>query len=295
MDDVLDKEFKVYSEDMEAVFAILNLPTEAEKTVKKYLSDHWGEISVRSREAYEGEGPDFPICRRKPLTRLALITYLLAERKYFLESKHIDERIIASTFQDVTLRVKLYYQRFGKVGLSKEDACWHRHIVRSKIFKIGELQFQDFDMIYLDREGIGEDYMEFNPEQKKCLPKGSPVVNIHIQRGAKLDIDSVKNSLEEARAFFREFFPERAFRSFICCSWLLYPDMDGMLPEHSNIRDFRNLFHIIGQAKDPDEAIRDIFGKRYRSKKNYPQNTSLQISALRSFENLGVAFGIIDF
>ena len=35
------------------------------------------------------------------------------------------------------------------------------------IFKIGSLQFQPFEMIYLDEETIGEPYMTFSKEQKE--------------------------------------------------------------------------------------------------------------------------------
>ncbi len=284
-----------YFDEIEAVFRMLKLPKNIEELVKEYLFRHWSEMPTLSNEAYKGEIPDFQICRRKPLTRLAIIIYLLTDKKRILESKDIDEKIIAETFQDVSLRAKLYFESHGKIGISKQDACWHRHIMNLKIFKIGELQFQDFDMIYLDKEGIGEDYMKFSEEQKERLPKGTPVLNVHIQRGALLNIDSVKKSFDEARLFFQKFFPNRKYQAFICCSWLLYPNMDEILPEHSNIRDFKKLFHVIGQVQDSEDAIRDIFGKRYRAKKDFPQNTSLQISALQSMHHLGMGFGIIDF
>ncbi len=48
------------------------------------------------------------------------------------------------------------------------------------IFKISSLQFQPFEMIYLDEETIGEPYMAFTKEQKESLPNGLPVINCHI-------------------------------------------------------------------------------------------------------------------
>ena len=40
-------------------------------------------------------------------------------------------------------------------------------------------------------------------------------------------------------------------------------------------------------------AIKYIFGEKYIEKKEYPQETSLQVNALKNFENLGVGCGTI--
>ena len=81
------------------------------------------------------------------------------------------------------------------------------------IFKIGSLQFQPFQMIYLDAETIGEPYMSFTEEQKKSLPEGTPVLNCHIQQGADLSPESVDFSFRMAKEFFMEH-----------SAWMLYKD-----------------------------------------------------------------------
>ena len=40
-------------------------------------------------------------------------------------------------------------------------------------------------------------------------------------------------------------------------------------------------------------AMKYIFGEKYIEKKDYPQETSLQVNALKDFKNLGVGCGII--
>jgi len=47
-------------------------------------------------------------------------------------------------------------------------------------------------MIYLDEETIGEDYMVYSETQKRALPKGTPVINCHIQEGADLSAPDVQ-------------------------------------------------------------------------------------------------------
>ena len=108
--------------------------------------------------AYHGE--NFNLCKRMPLTRLSVVTYLLLSKYNDYKAKGISDNIIFDTFRDVSLRAKLYYKKTGKVGISKEDVIWFRHIMNVVIFKIGVLQFQPFEMIYLDEETIGEPYID---------------------------------------------------------------------------------------------------------------------------------------
>ena len=83
----------------------------------------------------------------------------------FVKIKEAMEDIIAETFRDVSLREKIYENKTGKPGISKDDTLWFRHLINCEIFKIGVLQFQPFEMIYLDEEFLGEPYMEFSKEQ----------------------------------------------------------------------------------------------------------------------------------
>lgn len=137
-------------------------------------------IDELAKTAYQSDSFDFPLCKRMPLTRLSVVTYLLIRKYGEYKKARIPDQVIFDTFGDVSLRAALYYKKTGKAGISKEDVIWFRHIMNVAIFKIGSLQFQPFKMIYLDEETIGEPYMSFTAEQKKALPAGSPVLNCHI-------------------------------------------------------------------------------------------------------------------
>lgn len=278
---------------LERMLSELQYSHEMEQAIlQKIYRDEKLIIEIQ-KTAYDGEDFDFALCRRMPLTRLAVITYLLLSKYEEYRKYGIPDDIIFDTFRDVSLRAKLYYEKTGKVGISKEDVIWFRHIMNVAIFKVGALQFQPFEMIYLDEDTIGEPYMEFSREQKEKLPNGTAVLNCHIQKGADLSPQLVERSFDRAKMFFGKFFPKVRYKAFLCYSWLLYPPMLKQLPEESRIKRFAANFSVIGSCSDPDQANECLFGGG--TGKRLPENaTSLQRLAFEHPKLLGFACGIIE-
>lgn len=163
-------------------------------------------IEKIAETAYDGENFDFVLCKRKPLTRLAVVTYLLLNKYNDYKAKEVSDNVIFDTFRDVSLRVKLYYKKTGRIGILKEDVIWFRHIMNVVIFKIGVLQFQPFEMIYLDEETVGEPFIMFAKQQKESLPSGAPVIKCHIQKDADLSPEAITESFNNAKHFFNPLF-----------------------------------------------------------------------------------------
>jgi len=103
----------------------------------------------------------------------------------------------------------------------------------------------------------------------------------------------VDKSFIIAEDFFTKFFPEHDFVAYTCNSWMLSQKNNKLLPANSNILDFAKRFNIIGYTDNNEFTLEYIFGKRYRSKSEYPQNTKLQINALKNINKLGAGFGFI--
>lgn len=269
-----------------------------EETVQAVLAAYDERPSFYEKnyiDAYLGTVPDFPICHRSPLERLVLLCRKLTDVERQFQVRGIPREIYLSTISDLSLRLEIYGQRTKKLGLSKNDAIWFRHLVQGHIFKLHSLQFQLFHMVYLDAEGCGEDYMTFDPAQKALLPTGTPVINVHVQKGADLSAEAVEQSFCMARAFFPRYFPEHGAQAFVCYSWLLYPGLQELLSAQNHILQFARRFQVIGQVQDNQEAIRRIYGRRYPRLADYPQTTSLQRRALGRFSSLGEACGIQPF
>ena len=132
---------------LETMMSELHYTNDIEQAILRKIRKDEKLIDEIAETAYHGE--DFNLCKRMPSTRLSVVTYLLLRKYDDYKAKGISDSIIFDTFRDVSLRAKLYYKKTGKVGISKEDVIWFRHIMNVVIFKIGALQFQPFEMIYL--------------------------------------------------------------------------------------------------------------------------------------------------
>lgn len=100
--------------------------------------------------------------------------------------------------------------------------------------------------------------------------KGSPVINIHIPQGEKLDREACQKSLEWARHTYGTKYP------YVCHSWLLYPGLQNVLRETSNILRFQQRFKIIEVDYKEREAEWRVFGTVKNVITEYPEGTSLQ-------------------
>ena len=243
--------------------------------------------------AYESDNRDFPICRLHPLGRLAVLAWMLVEVRGKYEALGVSEGIIADTFSDIALRQRLYFQKTGKVGLSRADCVWLRHLANAQIFKLGVLQYQVWKMFYLESRDDGTPFFVISEAQKAKLPAGTSVLNVHIQKGADLAQEHVTASLRMAKDFFAQHFPETRFRAMVCYSWLLHSGLKDLLPGNSRILRFAENFEIISESGDRTQAVERIFGKRHRRKADCPQQTNLQRAALRDISKLGYALGVI--
>ena len=243
-----------------------------------------------AKNAYHGEAPDFPICELPPLERLIVWCRRLTDVSRRYEKLGVSREIVLDTLLDISLRKGLYREKNGALGLSREDVIWFRHWENACIFRLGALQFQLFSMVYLDKEGCGEDYMTFLSSIKKKLPPGTPVLNVHIPKGADLSPEAVSASFAAAKTFFPAYFPGHNARYFLCYSWLLYPGLQKLMPESSRILQFASRFRIIGSAADSKQAVERIYG----GDGVYPQETSLQRAAMHRFSELGFACGILE-
>jgi hypothetical protein len=279
---------------VEALMPDLALPADVADQVLAYLKARPGFGALASK-AYAAEDSNFDILRRKPFTRLAMICALLPGLHRRFMDAGMPRQVWLDSIDDIRLRQRLYFTRTGKMGLAKGDARWYRHLMGFKLFKIGSLQFQPFEMLYLDEDGIGEGLMRFSEAQKKALPPGTPVLNTHIQYGANLEPLALAKTFEDARAFFRTYFLERDFKAFITYTWLLHPGLRTLLPEDSKILGFASLWEIVGQNEDKTQALERIFGGRRRRHADYPQETALQRAAVKDLGVLGYACGVISF
>lgn len=129
-------------------------------------------------------------------------------------------------------------------------------------------------------------------EYGQVLAPGDDAVSVHIPAGGKLSPAEVADSFERARKFFAKFFPQIAFKAFVCESWLLDTNLRQLLPATSNILAFQNEFRVVTLAEDDVSLFMFIFDTEKKPLNELLPTTPFQQSILNHVKNGGeIHFG----
>ena len=130
---------------------------------------------------------------------------------------------LLDTLQDIVTWTNVWSDMKGTLYLG--ELSWLSRHLQGKLFKLGRLQFC--------MAAAEEDIPAYG------ITKGENVMEIHIPRGGKLDLQEVQESIEQAKVFFAKYFPEFSYRCFTCHSWLL----DKFVISDIRFVQFSNFFH----------------------------------------------------
>ena len=168
--------------------------------------------------------------------------YLCETVKAKADARGIPHEIVVETLKDIVIWTKVYTEMKGELYLG--ELGWLTIHMRFQMFRLGRLQFRMWTA-YRDMPEAG-------------IAKGDNVMEIHIPRGSKLEMEEVQKSISWAKEFFATYFPEFHYTCFTCNSWLLDEDLKDFLPETSNIIRFGNLFTRV-YAKELNCLLSSIF------------------------------------
>ncbi len=115
---------------------------------------------------------------------------------------------------------------------------------------------------------------------EQALAPGDPVLHLHIPRGAPLDLEACRHSLERALAFFPTHFPERSFVAFACESWLLDAQFEDLLPASSNLARFQRQMYLAPVLGNQADALDWVFDRAYEGPDRAPRDTALRRAVL---------------
>ena len=161
------------------------------------------------------------------------------------------EEIYVETMKCFTRFVREHHASYGRYGFDRD--FWTVRQLSAVLFRIGELEYEL-------RDGI---------------------IHLHIPSDAQLQRPRLRASWEAARAML-------GGADMVCRSWLLSPDLPGLLGENSRIADFQRNFAI--HSPEPDDSFRQWVFKNSTIPNNaLPEDTSLQRS-LKSFILAGNTF-----
>lgn len=158
----------------------------------------------------------------------------------------INKRRIKECFES-----DLINRNYESVRISQ--MLWAYYFARVRIIEVGRLQYQ----------------YSVTDDNKK-------VIKIHIPKGNKLDISSVRKSIDDSKQEIEKIF-KVSNCEYICNSWLLSNKLNEIIDKNSNIHKFYKLFDVIDGENCIDDIINFVYQKKEINNYNELQeNTNLQ-------------------
>lgn len=217
------------------------------------------------------------LAKENDLMRLAVVLNCLNDTKEIYKTHGIGDDIFWDTAGDI----KIWCENNQNKGL--KNYRWLTNHLKGELFRIGRFQYQIYTCC-----NHTIDY------SKLPFGLGEKVIYIHVPQGEKLIYDDCIKSINNAKTFFKIYFPDYKFKYFFCESWLLYERNADFMKKESNILKFASLFDIAYSVNEQSQAIERIFGEKREKAADYPEKTSLQKAAKEYIQNnntlgLGIA------
>lgn len=219
---------------LEKWYKKLNFPKIYDEDFYKALQ----QITISDAISVERYNTDWEDGKRNLLSFL----YFCETLSQFYTAKGIPEDILLDSLQDIVTWTNVWSDMKGTLYLG--ELSWLSRHLQGMLFKLGRLQFC--------MATAEEDIPAYG------ITKGENVMEIHIPRGGKLDLQEVQESIEQAKVFFAKYFPEFSYRCFTCHSWLLDDTLKKYLPKESNILQFGDLFDKIS-TENSNALLRYLF------------------------------------
>ena len=209
-----------------------------------------------------------PVAFAQHGTPMICVLALLAGQPIHVENlKTFDEEQIAVQKKGVYNTCMGEKNSFGIDGIRFTLMAWGVYFMRTFMVTLGRMQYEiglhDFESLY---PYIGEDAVQ---------------VYLHVPRTGSfapevLD-ESIAMALEKLPRYFPGIDPSKIV--FTATSWLLSPDLDEILPPESNIRRFKDRFHVTEVYENRTGNFVDFVFGRTDVPKDYnelPEKSSLQ-------------------
>lgn len=209
-----------------------------------------------------------PVAYAQHGTPMICVLALLAGQPIHAKAlETFDEEQIAVQKQGVHNTCMGEKNNFGIDGIRFSLMAWGVYFVRSFMVTLGRMQYEidlhDFESLY---PYIGQDAVQ---------------VYIHVPRPGSFAPEVLDESLAMAKERLPIYFPRLEGKRlvFTATSWLLSPDLDEVLPPESNIRKFKDRFHVTEVYENRTGNFMDFVFGRTDIPKDYnelPGESSLQ-------------------
>lgn len=113
-------------------------------------------------------------------------------------------------------------------------------------------------------------------EYEVVLAPGDAILGVHIPAWGAFNREICAESYARAREIFSRLYPDERYRAFHCHSWMLAPELGGMLKPTSNLLAFQEPYLRYPAHTKGEDVFVFVFGKRPADLKDLPEDTSLR-------------------
>jgi hypothetical protein len=115
-------------------------------------------------------------------------------------------------------------------------------------------------------------------EWKLALQTGDPVVHVHIPAAGSFAPEVIDETLRQAKAFLKDYYPDYEYKAICCHSWLMDPQLATLLGEEANISKFCRRFTPMAQKSQGNGVMNFVFfdPERRIPVADLPDSTRLQ-------------------
>ncbi|MBQ7032601.1 MAG: DUF5596 domain-containing protein [Clostridia bacterium] len=198
--------------------------------------------------------------------------------------KGMPDEVFYNTFNCLPEKMETHKKHFGIWG--NVAPTWPISHLNMTLFRIGRLGYAF----------VPAPHEPLLAGEKVLAAEKEPYVYMHISDNEKLV--GCAESIQEARAFFRKFYPEYGDCLYMTNTWLLDPRLGEILPEESNIMQFQKIFNIYDRYDCRPEVLKRVFGAEKENLDAYEPSSSLAravIAYLKSGKELGRGLGYTKF
>ncbi|MEU6142259.1 acyltransferase domain-containing protein [Streptomyces sp. NPDC047081] len=207
-----------------------------------------------------------------PLQRCFSVYVFVAALPYtraYHRARGIPADVTRHTLADLGRNMAVHRRRHGVAGV--QAPWWLVHHFRGELFQLGRLQFE--------RARHGERTARMIAGAGLDVSAGMPCLNLHIPDFlGPLSPRACERSLALAAEFFARHFPEEKYRTVLCHSWLLDPQLKEYLPADSNIVRFQDRFRVARRLAEPadTEPVQFVFGDPDMAVESLPRRTAVE-------------------
>ena len=231
----------------------------------------WHYVLFTAKERFDDWPAPESLGEFGDLTHALVLIGALPALKEQYHALGIGNEVMADTLSDLTVNMNEYHVRFGRPGIGAFRIGWLLNHFTGKLFRLGRLQFM---------------LAPFNPVRPEdmALPisPGDEILEVHIAKGSPLHYEACQASYGFSADFYARHFPAAKIKAFTCCSWLLSPDIDVLLPPNSNIIRFKKDFTVYDVSDSDGDVLDYVYERRYDKMEDLPEDTSLRRALKKS-------------